>query len=430
MKKSLMRAAMVACLPFCAIALTVATAPAQAADKAKAENPNKISKSVVKSLTDCKKAVDGKDYATAIAKCTEAKNTPDTTDWDKYVTDRYLGVAYFGAGDRVKAGDAFYAVLKNPTCPDEDKENLTAPAMGLASDRNDYARVIDLGQMAIKGTITNPDVYGTLAAAYYSTNDTPNAILYANKGVDLAKSQNKIPQYGLYQILTFSYDKLKDRPNELKGFEYMARDYGKPDDWRYLLDLSLEFLPPGNKSMREIAALDMYRLRMVVDVPWQPANYLEAADAAHAARSWGDARAVLQMGIAKGVIDAKKVGPLLAQTNADAKKDEPTLPQVEKIAKDAKSLANVAEAYYGYGRYADAARAAQSAVVAGGPFAAEGKLVLAMSQVRLGNEAAAKQTLAGFQGDPAITRAAQLWSVYLDRRYGAAAPVAAPAAAH
>ena len=48
-----------------------------------------------------------------------------------------------------------------------------------------------------------------------------------------------------------------------------------------------------------------------------------------------------------------------------------------------------------------------------------------MSQVRLGNEAAAKQTLVGFQGDPAITRAAQLWSVYLDRRYGAAAPAAA-----
>jgi len=429
MKKSLMRAAMVACLPFCAMALTVATAPAQAADKAKADVP-KISKSVMKQLTDCKKAIDAKDYATAIAKCTEAKNTPDTTDWDKYVTDRYLGVAYFGTGDRAKAEEAFYSVLKNPTCPQEDKDNLTVPAMSLASDKNDYARVIELGQMAIKSPVNNPDVYGTLAGAYYSTNDTPNALLYANKGIELATAQNKMPQYGLYQIVTFSYDKLKDRPNELKGFELMVRDYGKAEDWRYLLDLSLEFLPAGNKSMREIAALDMYRLRMIIDAAWQPSNYLEAADAAHAVRSWGDARTVLQMGIAKGVIDAKKVAPLLAQTNADAKKDEPILPTVENAAKDSKSLATVAEAYYGYGRYADAARVAQKAVNAGGAFAAEGKLVLAMSQVRLGNEAAAKQTLADFQGDPAITRAAQLWNVYLNRRYGAAAPAAAPAAAH
>jgi len=427
MKKSLMRAAMVACLPFCAIALTVATAPAQAADKATAPS---VSKSVAKQLGDCKKAYEAKDYATAIAKCTEAKNTPDTTDWDKYVTDRYLGMAYFAAGDQVKAGDAFYAVLKNPACTVEDQQHLVAPAMGLAADHNDYPRVIELGLMAVKGTITNPDVYGTLAGAYYYTNDTPNAILYTNKGIDLATAQNKIPAYNLYQILIFSYDKAKDRPNELKSFDLIARDYGKADDWKNLLDLSLEFLPKGNKSMAEIAALDLYRLRLVLDVTWQPTNYEEAADAAHAARSWGDERTVLQMGIAKGVIDAKKVAPMLAQTNADAKRDEPALPQVEKIAKDAKGLANVAEAYYGYGRYADAARVAQKAIDAGGPFAAEGKLVLAMSQVRLGNEAAAKQALAGFQGDPALTRAAQLWTVYLDRRYGAAAPAAAPAAAH
>ena len=99
MKKSLMRAAMVACLPFCAIALTVATAPAQAADKATAPS---VSKSVAKQLGDCKKAYEAKDYATAIAKCTEAKNTPDTTDWDKYngstVVYRALPVEKMRAG--------------------------------------------------------------------------------------------------------------------------------------------------------------------------------------------------------------------------------------------------------------------------------------------------------------------------------------------
>jgi ADP-ribosylglycohydrolase len=205
----------------------------------------------------------------------------------------------------------------------------------------------------------------------------------------------------------------------------MARDYGKPEDWRYVLDFSLELLPTGNKSMRPIAALDIYRLRMIVPATWQAQNYAEAADAAHGLRVWGEKRALLETAIAKGVIDRSKVAKDLAQTIADAKKDEPILPTVEKSSKDSKSLASVAEAYYGYGRYDDAARAAQKAVEAGGPYAAEGKLILAMSQVKLGNEAAAKVTLTGFQGDPALSRVAELWNLYLNRRYGAAAPAAA-----
>ncbi len=65
MNKSLLRAALVACLPFCAIALIVATTPAQAADKADTPQGNKA---VAKILNDCKKALDAKDSATDIAK--------------------------------------------------------------------------------------------------------------------------------------------------------------------------------------------------------------------------------------------------------------------------------------------------------------------------------------------------------------------------
>ncbi len=423
MKKSMLRAALVACLPFCAMALTVVTIPAQAADKDKAEAP-KVSKSVSKVLSECKKALDAKDYPTAIAKCTEAKGTADLTDYDNYLINRFLGVAYFQTNDRAKAEEAFVAVLKNPACPLEDRQNLIGPALSLASELNNSALVVELGQIAQKDKVTNPDIYGTIAQAYYGANDSQNAILYAQKGIDLAASQGKVPQYAIYQILTFSYDKLKDRPNELKGLALMARDYGKAEDWVYLLDISLETLPAGNKTAREVAALDIYRLRLLVGANWSSSNFLEAADAADAIRAFGDERTFLQMGIAKGVFNQAKVAPTVAKNAADARKDEPVLPQVEKAARDGKALTSVAEAYYGYGRYADAARVAQSAIAAGGPLVAEAKLVLAMSQTRQGNEAAAKQTLTGFTGDPALVRAAELWSVYLNR-----APQAPAAAA-
>jgi tetratricopeptide (TPR) repeat protein len=430
MKKSLLRATLVACLPFCAMAMTVAVIPANAAAAAAADAPH-ISRSIQKAVADCKKALDGHDYATALAKCTEAKNTADITDYDRYVVDRFLGVAYFQTNDRAHAGELFISVLRNPATPPDDFVTLVGPAMSLAADKNDHALVIDLGKLAIAhNAINNPDVYGTLANAYYVTNDFQNAVLYSNKGVELARTQGKIPQYGLYQILTFSYDKLHDRPNTVRGFEMMARDYGKADDWRYLLDFSLDALPRSNPTSAAIALLDLYRLRLIVNASWQPANYLEAADAAHGVRSWGDARTVLDRGIAEGVINRARVAPLVNQTNNDARRDEPILPTVERSAHDSKALANVAEAYYGYGRYADAVRVAQRAIDAGGPFAAEAKLVMALAQIKQGNEAAARLTLANFTGDAALTRAAALVNLYLSRPQPVAAPAPAPAPAH
>jgi len=421
MKKSFLRAAAIACLPYCAMGFALATIPAQAADK---PEPPKVSKAVSKFVVDCKKGVDTKDWKAAIAACEQAEAVPEATDYDKYLIQRFLGVAYLNSGDRVKAGAAFVAVVKNPAAPPDDRDTLIAPAMSLASEANNNALVIELGQMAVKNNITNPDVWNALAAAYYQNNDGPNAVTFAQKGIDAAIAKNAVPPYGLYQILAFSYDKTKDRVNEIKSFELMARDYGKADDWRYLLDFSMEALPQAAKGSREIAALDMYRLRVVVNAAWQGQDYLVAEDAAHAIRSWGDSRQFLQLGIAAGAINQAKVGPVIAQINSDAKKDEPILPTVEKSAKNSKDLANVAEAYFGYGRYADAIRTAQKAIELGGVGVAEAKLVLAMSQAKSGDEAGAKQTLAGFQGDAALTRAAQLWTVYLNRRYGAAAPAA------
>lgn len=425
MKKSLLRAAVVACLPLCAMAVTVAANPAQAAKEEKAEGP-KPSKSINKLMVEANKAAEAKDYKTVVEKCLEASKTPDLTDADWYYINRFLGVAYLSLGDRDKARENIIKVVKNPIAPPNDRKFLIGPAMSLAAEVNDNATVIELGKLAMADGNDNPEVLGTLSGAYYQTGDYANAILYAQKGIDASNAKGQVPMYGLYQVTAYSYDKQKNRPAAMKMFEVMARDYGKPDDWRYLLDLSLESLPAGNKQAREIAALDIYRLRMVVDAVWVATNYLEAEDAAHAIRSWGDSRQVLQMAVAKGVIDAKKVAPLLAQVNSDAKKDEPILPTVEKTAKG-KDLANVAEAYYGYGRYSDAARVAQAVIAGGGPAVAEAKLILAMSQVRMGNEAAATQTLTGFQGDPALVRAADLWNVYLTRRYGKTA-AAAPAA--
>jgi len=420
MKKSLLRAALVACLPFCAMALAVVTTPAVAAEKGPV-----ISKSIIKYMTEAKKANDAKDWKTVIEQCKLALQATDRTDYDNYMINRFLAVAYFNSGDHASARGSFEAVVKNPATPLEDRKYLEVPAMELAAEANDYAKVIELGKIALQDDPNNADVLAELSIAYYDVNDFTNAQTFAQKAIDQAAASGKMAQYGTYQVLAFSYDKQKKTADEVRAFELMARDYGKPDDWKYLLDFSLELLPGSNKNMKEIAALDLFRLRMITAAPWSGQNYAEMADAAQAQRSWGDAHEALQKGLASGALQQAKVGALMAQVNADAKKDEPALPAVEKLAKTGKEMTNVAEGYYGYGRYADAARAAQKAIELGGPSVAEAQLVLGMSQVRLGDEANAAKTLAAVSGDPAIMRAAQLWSVYVSRKYDRAP--AAPA---
>ncbi len=424
MKSKLLRAAMVACLPFCAMAVTVATMPAMAADKSAPSDEPKMSKAVTKIMIDANKAAEAKDYKTVLEKCAEAEKVPDLTDADRYYIDRFEAVAYINLNDHDKARVHFVAVAKNPVTPPSVKKFVLGPAMQLAQEVNDNAAVIELGKMAIADKTDNPDLIGMLAAAYYQTNDLANAITYAKQSIDMATSQNKIPSYATYQILAFSYDKQKDRANEIKAFGAMVRDYGKPDDWKYLIDFSIGLLPQGNKQLRELAALDIYRLGLVVKPSWSGQEYIEAEDAAHSIRSWGDAHAAIEAGINAGVLDRAKATPILNTVIANERKDKPILAAVEKSTKG-KDYINVGEAYYGYGQYADAVRVATKAIADGGATVGEAKLLLAMSQVRLGNEAAATQALANFQGDPALASAADLWNIYLTRKYDKAAPAAA-----
>ena len=54
-------------------------------------------------------------------------------------------------------------------------------------------------------------------------------------------------------------------------------------------------------------------------------------------------------------------------------------------------------------------------------------MLLGVAQAQLGDDAAATQNLALVKGDPALERAAKLWTLYAARKYGKPA-AAAPAA--
>ena len=423
MKKSFLRVAFVACLPCFAMGLAVVTTtPAVAAEKTKLPP---ISKSIIKLIEAANKASEAKDWQTVLAKAKEAQAVPDLTDYDKYLVDRFMGVAYVSLNDHANGKGYLASVIKNPATPIDDRKHLIGPTVSLASEANDYASVIELGNIAISDNSVNTEIYARMALAYYGLNDLPNTVVSAQKGVDAAKLEGKTPDYLLYQLMAFAYEKQKDKANEAKALLVMARDYGKSEDWKFLFDFSMELLPLNVKGQSEIAALDIYRLHVISEAGWSAQNYMEMSDFAQAARSWGDAKLALQTGLSKGVLTQAKVGLLLKEVTENARKDEPSLATVEKLANTGKAMVGVGEAYYGNGRYADAARAAQKAIGFGGPTLGEANLLLAMCQVKQGDEATAVKTLAGVSGTVPIMKAAELWTAYLTRKKVQPAPAAA-----
>ena len=103
MKKNLVRAVLVASLSLFIAGAAFTPTPAVAASSAKDDGKPKLSKAAAKPLSDAQKAFNAKDFATMLAKTKEAQALPNLTDYDTYIVNYFMGLAYFNAGDKVSA---------------------------------------------------------------------------------------------------------------------------------------------------------------------------------------------------------------------------------------------------------------------------------------------------------------------------------------
>jgi len=429
MKKNLLRAVLAA--SFSLFVAGALTAPSYAASSSAADAGPKLSKAFGKPLGEAQQALTAKDWPTALAKINEAKAIPDATDFDKYIINYFTGIADFNTGDKPGAAAAFALAAESPAVPEKERAQVLHNAISLNLDVKDNAKAVELGQFAMKLGVVDETIAGNVAIGYYRLNDYANAQLFAQKVVDLSAATGKIPERTALEIMLQIEISKKNIPGEGKVIEKMANFYGQPDDWANLIIVAFGTLPPS-KSYLDVAVLYVSRLMLTVDAKTSADNYLLAAQAAESLRSPGDTLEALRVGLAKGVLSQSKVGAMQKKAEAAASHDKPTLAAADAVAAKsptAKEDVSVAEDYYGYGNLDDAARVAQRAIGKRGSQAIEAQLLLGVVQARQGNNQAAAQSLALVKGDPALERAAYLWSLYATRKYGQA-PAATPAAAH
>jgi len=407
------RAALFVCLmgTASAFALTISTAPAIAA---KATGPA-VSAAVGKLLQPAQKLLEAKDYKGALDLIKQAQALPDQTDYDKYTINNFLANASIATADYATADTAYEAMAESPALPDADKSSTLHNATLLATQAKHYDKATKYGAAYIAlGGPPDATILGTLAQAYYFSNDFANAEAMAQKALD-ATPAGQAPNRMALDIKLSAQIKAKKEADALATLETTVTYYDDADDWGQIIDNSM-----GVHGIKDMEALHIYRLRLVAHASGQPADYTLPANLALSPGVSLPAEAV-------GYLEAGHVGGAdLGKAQAAAARDRAVLPQFEVLAKKSGGdvMLKLAETYYGYGRYADAVTAAQAAIAKGGPKMDpnEANMLIGESLLQQGRTADAVAAFNALKNpSPGYAKGQHVWLLFANRKYATAA---------
>lgn len=407
MKTKFVRAAFVAAL----MSATAATS-AMAADK--------VSPAVGKPLSEASKAMQAKDYQTALTSIQAAQAVPDQTPYDTYMINKFLAMAEINLKNIDAAVKPSEDAADSPAMPDEDKKDMLRNALILSANAKDYQKSIVYGQKLEQINALDDQGAATMGVAYYNLKDATNAKVYAQKSIDMAKAAGKQPNEAAMQIV-MSAQAATDQGAAESTLEQIVSTYNRPDDWDQLVNVSLL------KGMANADALNLFRLLYLQGPMKSGDDYTTMASLAESLRNYVEARNVLQAGVTAGKISA---GAEMSKVRGEAAADEKIINQAIAAAaksKKGEDSMQIAQDLWGYGRYADVESIATAAKAKGGiKDPGEADVLIGIAQIAQGKYDAGIATLGHVNGNTPRMRTAHLWTIYAQNKQKAAG--AAPAA--
>jgi hypothetical protein len=416
-------------VPFARFALAGFFAAAAFAATPGFAGDQKVSKELAKPLTAAQQSMKANDFAGALVHMKEAQAVPNRTAFDDFTINEFLGNIYIGQKDYTNAAIAYEAMADSPALPpDRAKETLTNAVL-LDSNANRNDKVIGYAEKLKAMGPLDPKVAVPLAVAYYNGGQTQKAQEIALAEQSAAQAAGRPVDQALLDIIARSQLKSNDVAGAAKTMEALVIANGDPNTWAQLIDIAF-----STKGLNDIDALDLYRLRVATNATTSLDDYAIMAEITTKAGYPAETVAFLEHGQGQGVVKpGDKTGGLLSTARAKVAGDKASLPGFEAQAKARKTGdydVKLAETFYGYGRYADAADAAGRALSKGGvKDPNEAPLVLGMSLAMQGKNPEAVDALSKVSGNGAAAKIAHLWTLYAQRKYGAAADAAAPAPA-
>ncbi|MGH6659673.1 MAG: hypothetical protein ACREBP_04010, partial [Sphingomicrobium sp.] len=360
--------------------------PAQPAAPAAQPGQIKLSREAGKAIIELQKAVNANDTANIPAKLSAAQALAKTPD-DRYAIGQLQLKAAVAANNDEASSQAIDYIAAANFLPAAQVASLYNSLGVKFFNAKNAPRATQMFQKALTVDPTNAESQRLLAESQMAAN--PAAAISAMKKAitQAAASGQRLPEDSYKRAVKAAYDAKSQDAVEISRAWVAA--YPSAESWKNAVAIYRNMMRPEVQG-----TLDLLRLLRAANALGSSGDYTLFATAASEQGNFGEAKSVIDEGVA-----AKKVDPKssLASDIINGLKSKPmaTAADIEAAAKAAKtagSMVTVGNRFYGIGNYARAAELYRAAAGAGGDTGLA-NLHLGMALARSGDKAGATAAL-------------------------------------
>jgi uncharacterized protein HemY len=374
----------------------------------------KLSKDVQKSLAEAQKLQEAGDLAGAIAQVRVAEAASSSAD-DKYMSNAIKINLALAQKDNALLEEALEGALASGKVPAEEQPKFLRNLGALALQRNDYTKAAQQYERLIAANPNDTESMAALSEIYYRNRQAPQAIATLKKAIETAKASGQPAQENWYKrLLALAYDG-KVQGEIGPAAEALVSAYPTATNWRDALVIYRD-----TTTLDDQGNLDVMRLMRTVGALTGERDYVEYAETAVRRGLPGEAKAVLDEGVSKGMLQNSKpyMKDLRGVVDPKVAEDKASLASLAKEAqgaKDGKLALSTGDGYLSHGMYDKAAEMYRLALQKGGIDQATANTRLGISLAKLGNKAEAETAFKAIQASPR-QQLADYWLIWLDKQ--------------
>ncbi len=290
---------------------------------------------------------------------------------------------------------------------------LNGAAGQYAFNAKDYPDALTRLNEAVRLGSNDADTFIIMAEAAFQSGKVNEGLAFADRAVNAKKTLGqKAPEDWYRRPLSVAY-KAKLQPQIAAWSRAQAGAYPTPENWRTAL-----FIYKDSAKLDGQSSLDIMRLMRANKALTGERDYFEYAALASERGLPGEAKSVIDQGLASGTISksSRPLTELLGIANAKVPGDLASLAAAEKRANGeatGKLAAGTADAYLGYGQDAKAVPLYRLALQKGSIDVDAVNTRLGIALARQGQKAEARTAFAAVTG-PRV-EIAKFWLMWLDQ---------------
>jgi hypothetical protein len=402
-----------------ALVATIVAPPAMAQRAQKPPPPPKVAKEFAVPFNESLKALQAKDFATALAQADLAAPHA-TTPQQKYDLEKLRIPALASLGDKARLVQALEAALALGVGTPEESKTYRNSLPGLYTELGDQPKAIAATKAYVEQYGGSAQQYAFLLSVAVRDKVFADAKSYGAKALSQARAEGKVPEERWHGLLIRAATDANDAPAYLDAVEAAYADYPKPEYLRAIAQQA-EKAPNFN---RNIIGLDIFRALAGAGVALSDREKVGMANIAILKALPIEAETILKPMIDAGVIggasdaqaDANR--KLYAQAQAGAKTEKAGGLASSEVQANKAATGSVAvltgEAFMGSGDYAKAVALLKSGIAKGGLNEGEtalAKLHLGIAQLKSGDKPGALASFAEVGGQNGAKELARIWLI-------------------